>query len=115
MIESALDTLSKVGDVPRPVWSMTAGLFAGFGTTQRLRKLLPDTWDDRTHEVAVQALVFVIAFLTTYLSWGSTDNDALVGALVAGLITPAAWNVLLVVIGWWKPELRNALTQRPCK
>ena len=112
MIDALLDSLSKVSEVPRPVWAITAGLFAGFGVTQRLRRLLPDVWDDKTHEVATQALVFVVAFAVTFLSWGNTGNDAIVGALVAGLITPAAWNVLLAVIGWWKPDLRDALMQR---
>lgn len=112
MLHAIFDSLSKVGEIPRPVWAIAAGLFAGFGVTQRLRKLLPDVWDDKTHEVATQALVFVVAFIVTFLSWGTTGNDAIVGALVSGLITPAAWNVLLAVIGWYKPDLRDALMQR---
>lgn len=113
MIAEALDALSHVRDIPREAWSVVGGIAAGFGLTQRIRALLPDAWDDKTHEVASQALVFIVAYAVTFFTWGGKGDDANAAALVTALMTPALWNMLLVAIGWWKPSLRDALVARP--
>lgn len=115
MLSELATTLSKVAEVPREVWSVLAGVAAGFGLTQRIRSLIPDVLDDKSHEVASQALVFLVSYGVTFFSWGGADADANVVALTTALATPALWNVFLAVLGWWKPALRDALTARPGK
>ncbi|WNH52446.1 hypothetical protein [Stenotrophomonas oahuensis] len=115
MLSEITSALSKVNEVPREVWSVAAGILAGFGLTQRIRRLLPDKWDDKSHEVATQAVVFLVAFSVTFATWGGKDADANVAALVTALVTPALWNAFLAGLGWWKPALRDALLARPVK
>lgn len=115
MLSELTATLSKVSEIPREVWSVLAGVASGFGLTQRIRTLVPDVLDDKSHEVASQALVFLVAYGVTFFSWGGADADANVVALTTALATPAMWNVFLAVLGWWKPALRDALVARPVK
>ena len=110
MIDDLLNNLAAAAGLPRPVLALAAGTLAGFGFIHRIRFFAPDHWDAKAREVAVQALAFAFSFVVTYFAWGS-GTDALVGALIVGLWTPALWNILLVAIGWWKPELRDALRQ----
>lgn len=108
MIDAALDTIATMAGLPRPVLALGAGTLAGLGFIPRIRFLAPGSWDPKSREVATQALTFALSFVVTYFAWGS-GTDALLGALIVGLWTPALWNILLVVLGWWKPELRDAL------
>jgi hypothetical protein len=109
MIDTVLDYLSKVLALPRPFWAVAAGLLISFGATRRLKNLVPTSWSTHAREVSVQAIAFAVGFTATYLVWGPPPSDALVAAFTVGLLSPALWSVLLLVIGWWKPELRDVL------
>jgi hypothetical protein len=109
MIDTILAYLTKVMALPRPFWAVSAGLLISFGITYRLKNLVPANWSAHARDVAIQTMAFAIGFCATYLVWGPPPSDALVAAFTVGLLSPALWNVLLLVIGWWKPELRDVL------
>jgi hypothetical protein len=111
MLNSVLNYLTQIAAMPRPVWAVIGGLLISWAITLRVKFWVPAKWSAHSREVSVQALGFVSAFLSTYLLWATSTVDALIAALIVGLLSPALWNILMLVIGWWKPGLRDALSQ----
>lgn len=109
--ESLLGFVNAAMEVPRQAWAPVLGLLASWSLTQRLKFLLPAAWSAKAREVSVQAIAMVIAMVVTAVTWGLTDALAWVAGLVIGLIAPAAWSVFMLLLGWWKPELRDRLSK----
>lgn len=97
--------------LPRQLWAPLLGLLAAWGLTQRLKFLLPSSWSPKAREVSTQSLAFVIGWITTGLVWGPHDPLGWTVGFAAGLAAPAIWNVGMLVLGWWKPELAKLLSQ----
>lgn len=112
MIDTILDTIAKAAGLPREVWAVSAGLLASFAVTQVWKKWLPARWSKHAREVATQATAALFGFVFTYAIWGQfhVSADAVSVAAIVGLTAPLLWNLLMLVIGWWKPELKKALS-----
>ena len=112
MIEALFAAIAHILALPQPVLAMLAGTLISWGVTQRLKFMLPGRWSGRAREVGTQALAFVVGFLSTLILFPySVFPAAAFAGLVVGLWSPALWNVLMLVIGWKWPSLRDTLSQ----
>lgn len=107
--DSILELLKSAAEVPRQAWAPLIGTLVSWGATQRLKWMLPSRMSPKAREVSTQAIAFVVGWVGTGLAWGG-PLGWLVG-FVVGLWSPALWNVLMLVLGWWKPGLPKALSQ----
>lgn len=96
---------------PREIVALVAGTLISWGLTQRLKFFVPFDWSYHAREVATQAISFALGMLATVLLWPELGAAALVGGIVVGLWSPALWSVLMLAVGWWKPGLKEALSQ----
>lgn len=102
---------------PREIMALLAGLCVSWGLTQRLKFLVPETWSYHAREVNTQLMAFMLGFASTALVWALAADgsrrwtDAMVAGLVIGLIAPALWSVLMLIIGWKFPALKDAFSQ----
>ena len=111
MIQSILDTIARISGLPQPVLAIFAGTLASWGITQRLKTMIPARWSAKAREVSTQAIAFAVGFLATFALFPATNFPAsFFAALIVGLWSPALWNVLMLVIGWKWPDLRDALS-----
>ena len=112
MIDAVFAALAKVVALPQPVLAMLAGTFIAWGVTQRLKFLLPTSWSAKAREVSTQAIAFATGMAATFALFPYSNFPAsLFAAFVVGLWSPALWNVLMLVIGWKWPTLRDTLSQ----
>lgn len=112
MIDAIFAAITKIVALPQPVLAMLAGTLIAWGVTQRLKFLLPARWSAKAREVGTQALAFVIGFAATFALFPYSNLPASAfAALVVGLWSPALWNILMLVIGWKWPTLRDTLSQ----
>lgn len=109
--ESLLGFIQAAMEVPRQAWAPVLGLLASWALTQRLKFLLPAAWSTKARDVATQAIAFVVAIPITAITWGVADAMSWMAGVVVGLIAPAAWSVFMLLLGWWKPELRDRLSK----
>lgn len=109
--ESLLGFIQVAMEVPRQAWAPVLGLLTSWALTQRLKFLLPDAWSHKARDLATQAIAFAIAIPITALTWGVMDTMGWMAGVVVGLIAPAAWSVFMLLLGWWKPELRERLSK----
>lgn len=99
---------------PRALAACLAGLLMSFGITQRIKFYLPAKWSAKSREVATQLLAFVLGTGATLALWDRTTAgayDSIVAALIVGLLAPAVWNVAMLTLSWWRPELPKAFSQ----
>lgn len=111
MIEKFLDTLVTLSQLPREVWAPILGLLAAWGLTQRLKFLLPERWSAKAREVSTQALAFFVGMVVTAAMYGVINPVGWVVGFVVGLASPAIWNIGMLFVGWWKPDLAKLLSQ----
>ena len=111
MIEKILALLQSAADLPRQAWAPILGLLTAWGLTQRLKFLLPAGWSPKAREVATQGTAFAIGMVITAITWGANNPLAWVAGFVVGLAAPAIWNIGMLVLGWWKPDLAKLLSQ----
>lgn len=117
MIETIIGLLKDAAALPREVWAPLLGLLSAFSLTQRLKFWLPARWSPKAREVATQATAFVIGMAVTGAVWGPLPGVGWFNPLgwivgfVVGLAAPAVWNVGMLVLGWWKPDLAKTLSQ----
>lgn len=109
--------LDLVKAVPREFWAVLAGLLVSWGLTQRLKGLLDPNLPAIKRHHYTQALAFILGALATLLVWSVGDRglraswDAVVAAMVVGIIAPMLWWLLVRILGRWFPELRDRLSQ----
>lgn len=111
MIETWLNLLKEFAALPREVWAPILGLLSAWGLTQRLKFLLPERWSPKAREVSTQTTAFLIGWVVTAFTWDLFNPLAWVVGFAVGLAAPAIWNVGMLVLGWWKPDLAKLLSQ----
>lgn len=111
MIEKLLDTLVTLSQLPREVWAPILGLLSAWSLTQRLKFLLPAAWSPKAREVSTQALAFFVGMVVTAAMYGVVNPLGWLVGFVVGLASPAIWNIGMLVLGWWKPDLAKLLSQ----
>lgn len=117
MIETWLNLLKEAAALPREVWAPILGLLSAWGLTQRLKFLLPARWSPKAREVSTQGLAFLTGWIVTGLVFpplpmvGGPNPLGWIIGFVVGLAAPAIWNVGMLVVGWWKPDLAKLLSQ----
>lgn len=117
MIEKFLDLLVTASQLPREVWAPILGLLAAWGLTQRLKFLLPDRWSAKAREVSTQGIAFLVGMVVTGLVFpplpmvGGPNPLGWIIGFVVGLAAPAIWNIGMLFVGWWKPDLAKLLSQ----
>lgn len=115
MLDTIVSLLNALGSAPRPLWAMLGGTLVSWGVTQRLKDYVPPHWHGNTADVAVRAIAFVAGALATVGLWSiagaASLSTAVTAALIVGLWSPAAWDILTMFIGWKWPRLRFDLTR----
>lgn len=96
----------------REIIAICAGILISWGMTQRIKFAIPKKWSRHAREVATQSLAFLFGMVATIAVWPPhRGSDSIVAGLVVGLVSPAAWNIGTLIIGFKWPWLKPVLSQ----
>lgn len=108
MIDWIKDALALSQQVPAAAWAVVLGLPISWSVTQRAKRFLPRSLRGNRRAVATQWMGFGSGFAAAFVV-----HPTQVGAVVAvavGLLSPAVWRVMVVLIGRRWPDVRDALS-----